>query len=298
MLESLLQPNTGAALSGCVRWTRPAEGVRVCDFDCALTVPPTLPAPPSLPQCEVLFCRRGGLRLTMEDGRQWFLREHEVLLLCGSAVQHVAVADGIFGGELIVVERRAAGALPHALSINVGQFKERMAPHHGCVVLHSTAWIDNFFAALQAIPEQERGDYSVHKTAELLYLIAGGSPLLSLPPADEFRDRYMADTVRRVQEYMVSHLSEPLTIDQLSARFRISPTALKDSFRQTYGRPIHQYLLEKRVQRAAELLHQSPLSIVDIAAAVGYNSASQFGVAFKRRYQLPPSQFRRQARKS
>ncbi len=97
---------------------------------------------------------------------------------------------------------------------------------------------------------------------------------------------------------MVSHLSDPLTIDQLSARFRISPTALKDIFRQTYGRPIHQYLLEKRVQHAAEL-HRSPLSIVDIAAAVGYNSASQFGVAFKRRYQLTPSQYRRQqARKS
>ena len=68
---------------------------------------------------------------------------------------------------------------------------------------------------------------------------------------------------------MVSHLSDPLTIDQLSARFRISPTALKDIFRQTYGRPIHQYLLEKRVQHAAELLHRSSLSIVDIAAAVG-----------------------------
>ena len=115
------------------------------------------------------------------------------------------------------------------------------------------------------------------------------------------KDRQVYFSVRArlmVQEYMVSHLSDPLTIDQLSARFRISPTALKDIFRQTYGRPIHQYLLEKRVQHAAELLHRSPLSIVDIAAAVGYNSASQFGVAFKRRYQLTPSQYRRQSRKS
>ena len=156
MLETLLKPNTGASLSGCVRWTQPMDGVRVCDFDCALTV----------------------------------------------------------------------------------------------------------------------------------------------PPESVSRDHYLTDTVRQVQEYMVSHLSDPLTIDQLSARFRISPTALKDIFRQTYGRPIHQYLLEKRVQHAAELLHRSSLSIVDIAAAVGYNSASQFGVAFKRRYQLTPSQYRRQARKS
>ena len=80
MLETLLKPNTGASLSGCVRWTQPMDGVRVCDFDCALTVPPALPAEPSEVPCEVLFCRQGGLRLTMTDGRQVFLQEHEVLL--------------------------------------------------------------------------------------------------------------------------------------------------------------------------------------------------------------------------
>ena len=252
MLETLLKPNTGASLSGCVRWTQPMDGVRVCDFDCALTVPPALPAEPSEVPCEVLFCRQGGLRLTMADGRQVFLQEHEVLLLLGASVKSLSVA----------------------------------------------VWIDNLAAALQSVPERDRAAYSAIKAIELLYLISTDSPLLTMPPESVSRDHYLTDTVRQVQEYMVSHLSDPLTIDQLSARFRISPTALKDIFRQTYGRPIHQYLLEKRVQHAAELLHRSPLSIVDIAAAVGYNSASQFGVAFKRRYQLTPSQYRRQSRKS
>ena len=53
--------------------------------------------------------------------------------------------------------------------------------------------------------------------------------------------------------------------------------------------------IKDMVRRAAELLSESGLSIVEIASAVGYNSASQFGVAFKRRYQLTPSQFRRMA---
>ena len=294
MLETLLKPNTGASLSGCVRWTQPMDGVRVCDFDCALTVPPALPAAPSEVPCEVLFCRQGGLRLTMADGRQVFLREHEVLLVMDASVQSLLVADGLFGGELVLIEQRAAA--PCRLTVNAARIKTRLTPHQGCVVLRSAAWIDSLFAAMQAIPEKDRAGYSALKAAELLYLVGADSPLLALPPETAFRDHYLTDTVRQVQEYMVSHLSDPLTIDQLSARFRISPTALKDSFRQTYGRPIHQYLLEKRVQHAAELLHQSPLSIVDIAAAVGYNSASQFGVAFKRRYQLTPSQFRRQSR--
>ena len=241
MLETLLKPNTGASLSGCVRWTQPMDGVRVCDFDCALAVPPALPAEPS-----------------------------EV----------------------------PSAAAPCRLTVNAARIKARVTSHLGCVVLRSAVWIDNLAAALQSVPERDRAAYSAIKAIELLYLISTDSPLLTMPPESVSRDHYLTDTVRQVQEYMVSHLSDPLTIDQLSARFRISPTALKDIFRQTYGRPIHQYLLEKRVQHAAELLHRSPLSIVDIAAAVGYNSASQFGVAFKRRYQLTPSQYRRQARKS
>lgn len=295
MLETLLKPNTGASLSGCVRWTQPMDGVRVCDFDCALTVPPALPAEPSEVPCEVLFCRQGGLRLTMTDGRQVFLQEHEVLLLLGASVQSLSVADGLFSGELVLIEQSAAA--PCRLAVNAARIKARVTPHLGCVVLRSAVWIDNLAAALQSVPERDRAAYSAIKAIELLYLISTDSPLLTIPPESVSRDHYLTDTVRQVQEYMVSHLADPLTIDQLSARFRISPTALKDIFRQTYGRPIHQYLLEKRVQHAAELLHRSPLSIVDIAAAVGYNSASQFGVAFKRRYQLTPSQYRRQARK-
>ena len=108
MLETLLKPNTGASLSGCVRWTQPMDGVRVCDFDCALTVPPALPAEPSEVPCEVLFCRQGGLRLTMTDGRQVFLQEHEVLLLLGASVKSLSVADGLFGGELVLIEQSAA----------------------------------------------------------------------------------------------------------------------------------------------------------------------------------------------
>ena len=296
MLETLLKPNTGASLSGCVRWTQPMDGVRVCDFDCALTVPPTLPVEPSEVPCEVLFCRQGGLRLTMTDGRQVFLQEHEVLLLLGASVQSLSVADGLFSGELVLIEQSAAA--PCRLTVNAARIKARVTPHLGCVVLRSAVWIDNLATALQSVPERDRAAYSAIKAIELLYLISTDSPLLTMPPESVSRDHYLTDTVRQVQEYMVSHLSDPLTIDQLSARFRISPTALKDIFRQTYGRPIHQYLLEKRVQHAAELLHRSPLSIVDIAAAVGYNSASQFGVAFKRRYQLTPSQYRRQVRKS
>ena len=154
MLETLLKPNTGAALSGCVRWTQPMDGVRVCDFDCALTVPPALPAEPSEVPCEVLFCRQGGLRLTMTDGRQVFLQEHEVLLLLGASVKSLSVADGLFSGELVLIEQSAAA--PCRLTVNAARIKARVTSHLGCVVLRSAVWIDNLAAALQSVPERDR----------------------------------------------------------------------------------------------------------------------------------------------
>ena len=180
MLETLLKPNTGASLSGCVRWTQPMDGVRVCDFDCALTVPPALPAEPSEVPCEVLFCRQGGLRLTMTDGRQVFLQEHEVLLLLGASVKSLSVADGLFGGELVLIEQSAAA--PCRLTVNAARIKARVTPHLGCVVLRSAVWIDNLAAALQSVPERDRAAYSAIKAIELLYLISTDSPLLTMPP--------------------------------------------------------------------------------------------------------------------
>ena len=166
MLETLLKPNTGASLSGCVRWTQPMDGVRVCDFDCALTVPPALPAEPSEVPCEVLFCRQGGLRLTMTDGRQVFLQEHEVLLLLGASVQSLSVADGLFSGELVLIEQSAAA--PCRLTVNAARIKARVTSHLGCVVLRSAVWIDNLAAALQSVPERDRAAYSAIKAIELL----------------------------------------------------------------------------------------------------------------------------------
>ena len=159
MLETLLKPNTGASLSGCVRWTQPMDGVRVCDFDCALAVPPALPAEPSEVPCEVLFCRQGGLRLTMTDGRQVFLQEHEVLLLLGASVKSLSVADGLFGGELVLIEQSAA--VPCCLTVNAARIKARVTSHLGCVVLRSAVWIDNLAAALQSVPEGDRAAYNV-----------------------------------------------------------------------------------------------------------------------------------------
>ena len=225
-----------------------------------------------------------------------------LLLAPGTALVRASVPDGRLAGALVIVEVSERDRLPYTLgsllgglSLDTARLEERLHARSGCAVLRGTPWTETVFSALQPLQAEERGRYCAFKTAELLYLLSTDSPLLPLPPEAPGRERYQVELMRQVRDHMLAHLADPLTISQLAARFHISPTALKDCFRQAYGRPLHQYLLEHRVRRAAELLSESGLSIVEIASAVGYNSASQFGVAFKRRYQLTPSQFRRMA---
>ena len=137
-----------------------------------------------------------------------------------------------------------------------------------------------------------RDRYCTLKAVELLYLLCRQSPLVS-PVAASYYDQYLTDAVQQVHAYMLEHLAEHLTIRCLAQQFHISPTSLKSCFRQLYGQPLHQYLQQQRLQRAAELLTSSPLSVMQVSVAVGYGSVSQFGVAFRRLYHLPPSRYRR-----
>ena len=99
--------------------------------------------------------------------------------------------------------------------------------------------------------------------------------------------------MQEVASYMRCHLDERLTIDGLSTRFGVSPTALKKEFRRLYDQPLHAWLQEQRLTQAARLLRESTMTVLEVAQEVGYSSTSQFSAAFVRRFGHTPGQYRR-----
>ncbi|MCG8399471.1 helix-turn-helix transcriptional regulator, partial [Bacillus atrophaeus] len=57
--------------------------------------------------------------------------------------------------------------------------------------------------------------------------------------------------------------------------------------------PVHTWLQQRRMERAAELLRDSSLSVLGVAQSVGYSSASQFSAAFRRQYGMSPTMYRK-----
>ena len=76
----------------------------------------------------------------------------------------------------------------------------------------------------------------------------------------------------------------------------MNPTTLKAVFKSVYGNSLASHIREHRMERAAELLRGTDLSILEIARQVGYDSQSKFSTAFREAYGLLPKEYRRNRR--
>lgn len=245
---------------------------------------------------DVVFCHRGGFLLEFPGGRRLEVCAGQVLFLPGRAGDcRCRFAQELFHGVLVREKESALWASLSALWPGLDcQPPER---EHGCGVVQAALWCETLFAALEGLPRERQGNYCTVKVLELLYLFHGGGGDAAQTGPVSYHDRHQLQTVRKVHDYLLEHLDQRLTIRQLCQRFPISGTLLKACFRQLYGAPIHQYILERRMARAAQLLCSTDQTVLQIALAVGYSSVSQFGVAFRSRYHMPPAQFRRNAKK-
>jgi AraC family transcriptional regulator len=100
--------------------------------------------------------------------------------------------------------------------------------------------------------------------------------------------------IRRLIEYIEEHLDGDLSLEAMAAEVDISPLYLARAFKSAVGRPPHQYVLERRIERAKELLRNTDTPIVDVALSAGFSSQSHLANRFFRLVGVSPAVYRRQ----
>ena len=109
------------------------------------------------------------------------------------------------------------------------------------------------FRAIGRFAQRGTGEYCALKSIELLFLLCNHS----LHPLEFHGRRYwdqdQMEAIRQTHDYILTHLSQPLTIDSLARRFHISGTFLKEGFRQMYGQSTRKFLQAKRMDLASDL---------------------------------------------
>jgi AraC-like DNA-binding protein len=88
---------------------------------------------------------------------------------------------------------------------------------------------------------------------------------------------------------------KPWTVASLAAAVVMSRSAFADRFTELVGVSPIQYLTERRMHAACQLLHDPDIGLAQIAARVGYRSTAAFSHAFRRWTGLTPGMYRRTA---
>ena len=99
--------------------------------------------------------------------------------------------------------------------------------------------------------------------------------------------------LKRVLSFIEDQLAEDLSLEKIAAVAGISASHLQTLFQVSMGMPVHQYVIQRRVERAKTLLMQNGLSMAEIALAAGFAHQSHMARHMRRVLGLPPQAMKR-----
>ena len=101
--------------------------------------------------------------------------------------------------------------------------------------------------------------------------------------------------VRKALLYIDMNLASPISTKEIAQDQFLSPNYLSTRFKQEVGVSISDYLLERRVKLACQLLSTTSFTIQEVAAKTGMGDASYFSKQFKRIMDISPLRYRKES---
>jgi transcriptional regulator GlxA family with amidase domain len=99
--------------------------------------------------------------------------------------------------------------------------------------------------------------------------------------------------LRRVREYVETHVHRNIDLETLAGTAELSVYHFARAFKQSTGVTPHGYVLQKRIERAQDMLVRTDLPLSEIALDTGFADHSHFARQFRRLTGMSPSEVRR-----
>ena len=101
--------------------------------------------------------------------------------------------------------------------------------------------------------------------------------------------------MRRATELLEANLEGNIALSEVAAACDLSVSHFARAFRATFRRPPYRWLIERRVERAQELMIRTRLPLADIAIRCGFADQSALNRSFKRIHGIAPGIWRRRS---
>ena len=99
--------------------------------------------------------------------------------------------------------------------------------------------------------------------------------------------------VTAMLDYIDEHIAENLTLEMVASASGLSVTHASRLFKSEVGHSVIEYVNERKMAKAEELMHDRTRKIKDVAAMVGISDQLYFNKVFKKYYHLSPREYRK-----
>jgi AraC-like DNA-binding protein len=161
----------------------------------------------------------------------------------------------------------------------------------------SEQWLDAILQllAVETALEQPGTETVVSRLTDILFVRALRTHLASLPEGSQGWLRALKDPPMATALHLLHEQPEqPWTVEGLAERLAMSRSAFAARFKELVGEPPMSYLTRWRLQKAAHRMLEGDATLASIARAVGYETESAFGKAFRRHFGVTPGDYRKQ----
>lgn len=111
--------------------------------------------------------------------------------------------------------------------------------------------------------------------------------------SDGLPSPHLQRKIHEVQVFLAQNLAHDVDLTTIAAQASLSPYYFTRQFTAMIGMPPYRYLITLRIQRAAQLLRESDLTVTQILHRVGFHSPSHFTTTFRRHMGMSPTAYRR-----
>lgn len=133
--------------------------------------------------------------------------------------------------------------------------------------------------------------YIEGKVLELLATLANEIKEKNVLKRDRYISRSDLKSLNSIKNIIDENYVNPLTISELSKMALISETKLKTNFKSIFGKTIYEYVINKRMEIAKNLLDERRIKVKEAAVLVGYSNIGYFSKTFKEKYGFSPSEY-------
>ncbi len=97
--------------------------------------------------------------------------------------------------------------------------------------------------------------------------------------------------IRMAKDIIISKMTEPPTLQELSNEIGLNLKKLKEGFKQIYGDTVYSFLFDYKMEHARKLLESNQHNVNEVGLKIGYSTSSHFIAAFKKKFGTTPKQY-------